>query len=352
MSSGTFTPTNHLRAEADEGWVALVMGGYFHNSNERRDTPTRRLRAYFNLGDDYMLRKGATTDKDGHRTDLMRYDGRCSKMSEQQTNNHMLYRHLDGFQVRDLESFTWRARYQDRLSEIRAQRIDDNRWSVEYCSNHQNSQNRFEMVEYLHLLRNWFQMIDPETLEIIKAETIISLVSVAGSACQVVREGASRGNHPQMFNQLMEFAKSKGITDAHECFGARAVHGEPQRSELHEWWKMMLALPRDEDQPTFHEGLEVLHQWKLDHSGILYARHKRLLPERFNRMSATVTETQMIDELVTIGRAVYKMCDGLPPDFSFEPYMCGVNWNPATLDHTRTDRVLAAASRRLGWTMT
>ena len=170
-----FKATNHLRAEADEGWIALVMGNWFHNSN-RCDLPTRTLRIYFAHFDNYELREG-TTDQ-GHVVNLSGFDG--SRYCEPQGWNRFSNAYYIGYQVRDLQSFVWRAEYRKHRFEIRAQRIDNNRWTVEYCSNCENSEHRFEMVEYRDLLKDWFQMIDPDTFEITTATTTI------GDGCSAV----------------------------------------------------------------------------------------------------------------------------------------------------------------------
>jgi len=199
------------------------------------------------------------------------------------------------------------------------------------------------MVEYRDLLKDWFQMIDPDTFEITTATTTIALASAAGSASQVVCKGASRGNHTQMYMKLIAFAETQGITDANKCFGASAVHGEPKRAELRNWWKMMLELHREEDQPTFREGFDTVHAWELCHIDILFACYGDQLPRYIRHGSNTVPQDQLVEELVIIGRAVHKVL-GHQPTFSFREYLFG---------HFEKDvqQMLYKVSEKLGWTM-
>ena len=336
----TFAPTNHLKAEADEGWIALIMGGGFHNS-QRTDIPTRELRVYFTEADDYVLLEGVTDE--GHGISLKGYDSPSSRGANQGWNR-FTYQFLKGFQVRDLKRFTWRASYDEVVVEIRAERIGNSeRWTVEYCSNATGR-------EYGLLLESWFQMIDPDTFEIIKASTLNSLTSSAGEAAHILDDRTSRGYHSQMYEQLKILAHEQDV-DISKCWGSRSISGrEPNRAELSLFWKMMLELPIEEDQPTFHEGLDVLHAWKLRHVRILFERYGEMLPERFHRLSSMDTEEQVVEELVTIGQSVQAAL-GEPPKFSFRPYMNHINWRPATFDDTRVDRILTSVSKQLGWTM-
>jgi hypothetical protein len=264
MEKINLDPTNHLTAETTSAWIIMIMGGYFHNS-ARGDLPTRVLRIYFASMDEYVLREGATDP--GHDVNLAGFDETRYPMCVNWNRNTSAY--LKGFQIRDLKSFIWRAGYRGHRFEIHAKRIDGDRWLVEYRSDCENSAHELEMVEYGPLLRDWFMMIDPETLEVIKAETLISLTSAAGEASQMVNSAVCSGYHPQMFEQLKAMTAERGV-DASKCWGASYVcHGAPEQAKLAKWWLMMLELPPEEDQPTFREGFDVEHAWNLHHSDIL-----------------------------------------------------------------------------------
>lgn len=334
---------NHFKAEAEESFIVMMMGGSFCNS-VRCDLPTRQLRIYFSPFDDYALRDGLSDDV-GHVVNLVGYN-ESTRERKAMYPDRSTCRFFNGFQMRDLDYFVWRDKMRGFHFEVRARRVNDYRWSVEYISDcRSNAQYPNEMVEYQRLLESWFQMIDPETFEIIKLTAIRSVANIAGSATSNIDERLEiRGFHPQVFRKIKAFANDQGI----EVVNRYAYEGQPTQAEQSEWWQMMLDLPREEDQPTFHEEDNALHKWKLRHADILFARYGDCLPSFFHDSSSHATEQEITNELVIIGEVIYSMLRK-PPEFSFRQYMSYINW----IDYSQNieDKVLAEASKRLGWEM-
>ena len=106
---------------------------------------------------------------------------------------------------------------------------------------------------------------------------------------------------------------------------------------------MMLELPPEEDRPTWREGFDVEHAWKLRHIDIMFARHGRRIANNIGHGSNCVPHDQLIRELVIIGRNVHQAL-GHPPTFSFRPYLYGQLEKDIR-------RMLRDVSQQLGWMM-
>ncbi len=319
----TFVPSTHFIAEVEQSWLAFFMGGSFQNSH-RCDLPTRETRLYFAPFDETEL----VGECWAHEVDLTGFD---VGQGQRRGWERFTYPKRIGHRIDSLSGFVWRAEHSGSRCELRAKRIAADRWKVEYLS---------EVVdrELRGVLEAYFRMIDPTTFMIVKVRLLKELAMVAAAASQIM--SPYRAFHPEPFRALEKVAKEVGV-DVSEGHSKCWEEMFPRRMSLPRWWEMLLALPLGEEQPTSHEGFNVLNAWQIKHADIIFERYRLQMVRQIAHGHNLVPPQQLLSELVEMAKVLHRHLKA-PPNFSFRPYLWG-------LSEVEQNKVLSQASEQLGW---
>lgn len=355
---------NHFTGTTNETMIGMIMGGPLAPHNAHRcDTAARRTRVYLTAVDICTPRRPSIQPY-GHRVCM-------SGINDQTTDEGVGWQRqsfstMVGYRLDELKSFTWRKEEtmyssteekETLLVEIKAHRVEDSdQWSLEYTSTlsadvetyvsvsnanlRDATSPRLEFMESRGALEMWFRMLNEDGPTIIEMNAINDALQSAAEASQFAISAYYMARHPEPYMAIRGFAAEHQIATIRRP--SMYLGNEVHRPGAAKWFQMLMALPQEEEMPTFREGFDTLTEWYLTHIPIMWEMRKEHILKSIRHGSNSTGHDRLVAEIVRIAKALKEYLGEIPAKITFTDYAWGLLKRKETA-------VLAAASEQLGY---